>query len=85
MAPVLEVPGGNGVNVLDLHDIRKLLFPQTKRVAIIGGGFVGCELAGLSRTPNWLRCFQEEAPSFIPLATVLSPASSWRPSLRVFW
>jgi len=45
MAPVLEVPGGNGVNVLDLHDIRKLLFPQTKRVAIIGGGFVGCELA----------------------------------------
>ena len=45
IAPVLEVPGGNGVNVLDLHDIRKLLFPQTKRVAIIGGGFVGCELA----------------------------------------
>ena len=45
MAPVLEVPGGNGVNVLDLHDIKKLLFSQTKRVAIIGGGFAGCELA----------------------------------------
>lgn len=45
MAPVLEVTGGSDTNVLGLHDIRKLFFPQIRRVAIIGGGFVACQLA----------------------------------------
>ena len=82
-APVLEVPGGGGANVLDHRDLKELLagravrkggvsqrmlsrlgalfmryfyepslirwllrfdFPFRKRVAIIGGGFAGCEL-----------------------------------------
>ncbi len=82
-APILEVPGGDGSNVLDHRDMKELLaghpvkkgglgqklmsqlgalfmryayepsrirgllkfnFPFKKRVAIVGGGFAGCEL-----------------------------------------
>ena len=82
-APILDVPGGTGANVLDPRDMKELMagrplkkgglgsrfiswlgalfmryayepsrirwllrynFPFKKRVAIIGGGFAGCEL-----------------------------------------
>ncbi len=44
-APVPEVPGGDGASVLNLHDVRKLLFLQIRQVAIIGGGLIACQLA----------------------------------------
>jgi len=83
-APVLDVPGGDGANVVDPRDLKEMLagrgvekgersqrtlsrlgalfmrffydpslirwllrfrFPFGKRVAVIGGGFAGCELA----------------------------------------
>ncbi|MEE8374499.1 MAG: FAD-dependent oxidoreductase, partial [Dehalococcoidia bacterium] len=40
----LNVPGGDGPNVLDVHNVKEILSRRTKRVVIVGGGFIGCQL-----------------------------------------
>ncbi|MEE8374310.1 MAG: FAD-dependent oxidoreductase [Dehalococcoidia bacterium] len=43
VTPVLEVPGGGGM--LDHRHMRELLSSGVKQIVIVGGGFIGCQIA----------------------------------------